>query len=295
MLLRGKLISTLLFIAIALNGIICRAQSTNAEQSLLWKISRDDLKKPSYLFGTIHIICKDDYVWTKPMQKSLDVSEKVCFEMDLDDPNLVMTIAAGMIDNSGKRIQDYFTPEQYAKLSAYITDSMNMNMAMLQNMKPVALYSLFVKEGNICDETISYELILSDKAKAANKEIIGVESANDQLALLNHIPIDTVIKDLVDMIDGNDDTLSTNIYNAMYSAYKKQDLNTLSQIIVDNKMTGDFTSLFLDDRNQKWIPVMMDMMEQGSIFFAVGAGHLPGEYGLINLLIQEGYTVTPIK
>ncbi len=229
------------------------------------------------------------------MQKSLDVSDKVCFEMDLDDPNLVMTIATGMIDNSGKQLKDYFTPEQYAKLEAYISDSLQMSMAMVQRLRPVALYSLFIKEGNICNEVLSYEQVISDKAKSTKKEIVGVESAKDQLALLNNLPTDSVVSDLIDMIDGNSDTLSANLYNAMYSAYKNQDLDTLSQLIVNNKLSGDLNNIFLDDRNQKWIPVIMDLMEQGSIFFAVGAGHLPGESGIINLLIQEGYTVTPVK
>lgn len=293
MLYRWKLISVIVLILLLADNTSGFAQSPG--NSLLWKISRDDLQKPSYLFGTIHIICKEDYIWTKSMQQSLDASDKVCFEMDLDDPNLVMTVAAGMIDNSGKQLKDYFTQEQYAKLEAYITDSLQMNMALVQRLRPVALYSLFVKEGNICDEVLSYEQVISDKAKSAEKEIVGVESAKDQLSLLNNLPTDSVVNDLIDMIDGNSDTLSTNLYNAMYSAYKDQNLDSLSQLIVNNKLSGDLNNMFLDDRNQKWIPVMMDMMEQGSIFFAVGAGHLPGESGIINLLIQEGYTLTAIK
>lgn len=229
------------------------------------------------------------------MQKSLDASDKVCFEMDLDDPNLVMTIATGMIDNSGKQLKDYFTPEQYAKLEAYISDSLQMSMAMVQRLRPIALYSLFIKEGNICDDVLSYEQVLSDKAKSTEKEIIGVESAQYQLSLLNKLPTDSVVSDLVDMIDGNSDTLSTQLYNAMYSAYKEQDIDSLSQLIANSDLSGDLNNIFLNDRNLKWVPTMMDMMEQGSIFFAVGVGHLPGESGIINLLIQEGYTVTPIK
>lgn len=229
------------------------------------------------------------------MQKSLDASDKVCFEMDLDDPNLVMTIATGMIDNSGKQLKDYFTPEQYAKLEAYISDSLQMSMAMAQRLRPVALYSLFIKEGNICDDVLSYEQVLSDKAKSTEKEIIGVESAQYQLSLLNKLPTDSVVSDLVDMIDGNSDTLSNQLYNAMYSAYKEQDIDSLSQLIANSDLSGDLNNIFLNDRNLKWVPTMMDMMEQGSIFFAVGVGHLPGESGIINLLIQEGYTVTPIK
>lgn len=292
MLKRTIFVSLLICLLLPFGSIYVKAQNNN--QSLLWKITRADLKKPSYLFGTIHLICKDDYIWTPPMQKSLDASDKVCFEMDLDDPNLMMTIAAGMIDNSGKQLKDYFTPEQYTKLAAYITDSLQMNIVLVQRMKPVALYTLFSTDPNICDETVSYEMILTEKAKRSDKEILGIEDAKEQLSILDQIPEDTIVLDIVSMLDGNNDS-SRALYDTMYHAYKRQDLNTLSSLITESKMTGSYTDLFLDDRNQRWIPRMMDMMEQGSIFFAVGAGHLSGDNGIINLLIKEGYTVTPIK
>ncbi len=141
MLYRWKLISIIVFTLLLACSTDSFAQSSS--KSLLWKVSRADLQKPSYLFGTIHIICKEDYIWTKAMQKSLDASDKVCFEMDLDDPNLVMTIATGMIDNSGKQLKDYFTPEQYAKLEAYISDNQQIRMERIKNLSTLELCRLF--------------------------------------------------------------------------------------------------------------------------------------------------------
>src|SRR5262245_28652778 len=80
-------------------------------KSLLWKIQKKGETKTSYLFGTVHMICPEDYVWTNTMKESLQKSDQVCFEMDMDDPSVMIDITMAMIDNSGKKLSDYFTPE----------------------------------------------------------------------------------------------------------------------------------------------------------------------------------------
>src|SRR5689334_20196089 len=91
--------------------------------SLLWKVSNKEMKKASYLFGTIHLICEEDYLWTNAMKKSLSASEAICFEMDMDDPTLMTQVAMGMLDQSGKQLKDYFTEEQYTRLAKFVEDS----------------------------------------------------------------------------------------------------------------------------------------------------------------------------
>jgi uncharacterized protein YbaP (TraB family) len=81
----------------------------------------------------------------------------------------------------------------------------------------------------------------------------------------------------------------------MLEAYKKQDLPLLNHIIQQSRTEGTNMDAFLDDRNKKWIERMEERMEQKPVFFAVGAGHLLGESGLIQLLRNSGYTVVPVK
>ncbi|MEZ5015822.1 MAG: TraB/GumN family protein [Flavipsychrobacter sp.] len=263
------------------------------EQSLLWKISSPDLKAPSYLFGTIHMICKDDYVWTKEMQQSLAACKKVCFEMDLDDPSLMTSIAIGMIDASGKQLKDYFKKEDYQKLTDYIADSLGMDITMFQQMKPMALISLFSTQAVTCSTPLAYETEIMKTVSEKGVEIIGLEEAKEQLALFDQMPVDSVIAELLSVI--NNEGNSVEEYEEMVAAYKRQDINKLSSIIEASRIKGDQIAIFLDNRNIRWIERMTEMMEQSSVFFAVGAGHLVGPNGLITLLRQEGYTLTPIK
>lgn len=275
---------------LAFAGFTSIAQPT--EHSLLWKISGKETKKPSYLFGTMHLICKDDFLWTPAMRETLDKSEKVCLEMDMDDSTIATQAAAGLIDKSGKKLSDYFTKEQYATISKYIKENYGIDMYLLEQMKPIALQTLITTQSVICQNSVSYEDSIVNIAHKTKKEVIGLEEVQEQLAALESIPPDTVVKELVDIIKGTKSMDSE--YKAMVTAYKNQDLPELYKQMQESSDLQNELDVFLDDRNKRWIPRMEQKMKGNSIFFAVGAGHLWGNNGVINLLKNAGYKVEPI-
>lgn len=263
------------------------------DKSLLWKISGKGLSKPSFLFGTIHMICQSDFLWTEAMKKSLQESEEVCMEMDMDDPGLTMQVAAGMIDLSGKKLKDYFTPEQYAVLERYAKDSLGMGLEMFQMMKPIVLLPLFTTGSSNCDSPMSYEMKIMEDAKDQQKEITGLETAQEQMDVMNSIPTDSLVAELVEMAEGKAE--DDKMYIKMVEAYKAQDLPVLYQAMKESGgLSGEWNS-FLDDRNKRWISRMESKMKKQRMFFAVGAGHLYGDVGVINLLRKAGYKVEAVR
>ncbi len=270
------------------------AQQNADNKSLLWQITGKGLTKPSYLFGTMHQICGDDYIWTDKMKSSLDKSEKVCFEMDMDDPGMMMAVTNGMIDNSGKELKDYFTPAQYELVKQYVKDSLGLDIIVFQKMKPVMLQTMMSLKDVNCNNPVSYEENIMKDAQKDNKEILGLEEPAEQLKVLETIPVDTIITKLLEEItqhkkEGDEE------YQKLILAYKQQDIPALYQMITDSKSLNDDMGEFLDVRNKKWIPRMSDKMKKSSIFFAVGAGHLWGDNGVINLLRRDGYKVESVK
>lgn len=273
---------------------VSQAQENAAgSHSLLWKISSKEMRTPSYLFGTIHIICAEDYIWTNAMKKSLEATEEVCLEMDMDNPSLTMDVIQGLRDNSGKTLEDHFGKENYAKLKRYLLDSMGVNIDAFAQMKPMVLPLLFSTSEFDCDSTVSYESNLVSAASLQNKEVTGLETVKEQIDLLDRIPTDSIVSELMNVVNGTDNC--TEEYSEMINAYKKQDIVKLHELILKSKEMGDDLNMFLDERNEKWIERMTERMDQHAVFFAVGAGHLWGENGLINLLRNAGYTVEPIK
>lgn len=282
-----------LLITLASVTISSKAGSTpTPNKSLLWRISSKEIKKPSYLFGTIHMICPEDYLWTSAMQKSLNLADVVCFEMDLDDPKLMVQITEGLLDHSGKKLKDYFKETDYETLKRFLADSLDIDIAMFQQMKPVALQTVLGSNVIPCPSPVSYESIIMEDAKKSNKEILGLEKAAEQLDLFDNLPVDSIIKELVDIVTKKDS--SENEYRQLVTAYKNQDIQLLYQLIQTSAGNDIDMAGFIDVRNEKWIKRMSEKMEQQSVFFAVGAGHLWGNFGLIKLLRDAGYKVEPV-
>lgn len=278
----------------ALVAIFFNFHAGAQENSLLWKVSGKGLNKPSYLFGTIHMICPADYIWTDAMKTSLDKADKLCLEMDMDDMNVMMAATSGLMEKSGKKLSSYFTPEQYNLVSKYAKDSLGLDLSLMEMMKPVALQVLLATRGAVCEDAISYEENLMKAVKKSNKEIVGLESAEDQLKALESIPVDSVIKDIIEAAEGKA-MASDSEFTKLVAAYKHQDLHKLYDMIMEGGELGMSTDALLNDRNKKWASSMPGMMSQNSIFFAVGAGHLWGDKGVIKLLQAQGYKVEPIK
>jgi uncharacterized protein YbaP (TraB family) len=262
-------------------------------KSLLWVVSGKGLAKPSYLFGTIHLICSQDYLWTTKMKKSLAAADKVCFEMDLDNHETMLAAANGFMDTSGKQLKDYFSPADYKLLKKFVKDSVGFELSLLQQMKPVALESIISMKVTDCASPISYEDSIMRSAKSKHKEILGLEDPSEQIDVLASVPTDSVIKEVLEDIQNF--SKSKQDYREMVQAYRKQDLPELYRIITTSASLGDQLDAFLDDRNKKWIARMEPKMAKSSVFFAVGAGHLLGDNGVIALLRKAGYSVEPLK
>jgi uncharacterized protein YbaP (TraB family) len=283
----------LLLIAAAFLYLLQANAQSVADRSLLWRVSGKGIKT-SYLFGTIHLICPGDYVWTNKMQQSLEHSDEACFEMNLSDPQVLSAIATGFVDKSGKTLKDYFSAADYIKLTAYVRDSLGADISMFQSLKPVALQTMLTSKSVGCAEPVSYEEKIMAEVQKEKKTITGLETAEEQIAVLESIPADSVIKDIIAVVNGKPDD-DPEEYQRLVDAYKEQNLPELYKLIMSSKDMAAEMGTFLDDRNKKWIARMTTKMQQKPEFVAVGAGHLWGSNGVISLLRKAGYTVVPVK
>jgi uncharacterized protein len=270
-----------------------QAQPQKADQSLLWRISGKNLSRPSYLFGTIHLICQNEFLWTDTMASCFSKCSTVCFEMDMSNPTVMTQAAMAMTDNTGKQLKDYFTEAEYLKISKYLKSNTGIDIQLLSRMKPIALLGMISAKSAACAQTVSYEDTLGKMAATGRKKTMGLETPAEQMSVLDKLPFDTLKKELLSAIDGpaNGDAL----FASMVSAYTRQDLPSLDKIIQSDGGLGESGVDFIDNRNAKWIPLLERQMEVAPVFTAVGAGHLYGNHGLINLLRKEGYRVEPAR
>lgn len=284
-----------LFLALLAGFSSLRAQTAkkdSLEHSLLWEISGKGLKKPSYLFGTIHIICPNDFFMPEYLKKKFSKTDQLVLEMDISDPSVLMAAQSGML-MQGKTLDSLLSKEDYKKVSDFFRDSVGGMYVMIFNrLKPLMAGSLVTEKMLNCDQK-SYEQEYVAMAQKEKKTIAGLESAQDQLSVLDSIPLDQQAKMLVEAVTEFNKSRADFLNLLKY--YKAQDLNGMLETSMksDDALTSNENAL-LTNRNEKWVPQLEKMMPEKSLFIAVGAGHLAGEKGVISLLRKEGYTVKPV-
>ncbi|OJV52968.1 MAG: hypothetical protein BGO31_04225 [Bacteroidetes bacterium 43-16] len=283
----------LLFLLLFLFAYALHAQ----EKTLLWRISGNGLSKDSYLFGTMHKICEKDYFWTDTMKKYFHRSEQVCFEIDLDNPFLLFSTIKGIRSSNGRTLKDLFTPQDFTKLARYFKRANGLDIMLFNEVKPSVLMLLLETDYVNCATFKSYEEEIKKEARKFHKPISGLETVEEQFAAVADATDKEVVSYVMNIVNGKylRDKSHLMIYARITSLYKKQDIRELYDIIsLDTTVLFDKKEMILDFRNKNWIPKFNTYSKDKSVFYAVGAGHLAGETGLINLLRKEGYTLSPI-
>ncbi len=114
--------------------------------TLLWQVSGKGLKHPGFLFGTFHLMCKEDIHFSNQLKEAIKSSDEIYMELDMDDPSNLLSGMLYMNMKDGKKLSDLYTPEQYKKLQAYFTDSLNTPIMLLQRAKPYFLVALLYQK-----------------------------------------------------------------------------------------------------------------------------------------------------
>lgn len=277
---------------------------TKKDKTLLWEISGNGLTQTSYLYGTIHLIGAKDFFLTEKTKEYFRKAGRLALEFNMEDmmdPAKIMPLIQGSFMKNDTTLQDLLTEEDYKLVKEHF-EGMGMPIAFLEKIKPMFLSVMGsgdFNQMNLSDNknVKSYEMEFIEMAKSQEKELDGLETAEYQLSIFDSIPYKAQAQMLLESItageqleEGEDDQ-----FTELVKLYKARDLYGL-QVMLSSESAGinDFEDLLLINRNKNWIPVMEDLMSREVVFFAVGAGHLPGEEGVIALLRKEGYKVKPV-
>jgi uncharacterized protein YbaP (TraB family) len=272
------------------------AKTSAAPKTLLWEISGNGMAKPSYLFGTMHILCEADANLSENLKKIIQSSDFICFELDMDNSEETMGFLkyARMSDN--QKLQDLLTTEEYARIEQYFANNkMMLPLSMINRFKPYFISSLIAERLMDCPKKKSMEELIMTEGKKYNKEIKGIETVAYQAGLFDSIPYKKQAKDLLTYIDSIDHYKNTTLKLA--EVYKQQDLAQMDSLIVKSDPgMEEFMDILLYNRNTNWSHDIFNISQGGgkTVLFAVGAGHLAGNKGVIALLRQKGYTLKPM-
>jgi uncharacterized protein YbaP (TraB family) len=274
------------------------SKSTQKEQSsLLWKITGNGIKKPSYLFGTIHMLCEDDAVLGDSLKKAISNCDNVYLEVQMDNMMEMIGLMGQLTMRGDTTLADLLSAEDYEKVKNYFEEKGSMlPFSMLETMKPILAASMLEESSMTCDKPVAMEQMIMEEAKKKNIGIKGLETMAYQASVLDSIPYKYQAMQLLSYIDSANSGADTDKeFNALLDAYKKQDLDKLEELMIKSDIgMSAFTDILLYNRNRNWVEKLKTILPQKSVVVAVGAGHLPGVKGVINLLRQAGFTVSPV-
>lgn len=262
--------------------------------TLLWKISGNGLTRPSFLFGTFHLLCKQDIHFSDQLKKAFHYCDTVYMELDMDDPSTMLSAMMYMNMKGDTTLADLYTAKEYERLKEYFADTLKMPLAFLQKAKPYFLVALLYPRMMNCPSPAGVEEELVKLAKENKKEINGLETMQFQASVFDSIPYQWQAKELLKNIDSF--SVNKKEFETMLRFYKNQNLDSIKTMLGKSEFGSEkYDNLLLNNRNKKWVKELDTIMKKESVFVAVGAGHLVGEQGLINLLKKQGYTVKPLE
>lgn len=263
------------------------------KQNLLWEISSPLTKEKSYLFGTIHLIEKEFFHFPDFLKEKINQSTNIIFETPYPNSTNIRSL---MLIPNNENIFSYLNENEKNKILKWSTENLKMDenefLENYGNFKPFVLFQT-ITQLPFLDNSVSYEQEIYKIVKNSSKKIEGLETVEEQIELLDKIPLEIQKKQLFFAIDST--TKNQTILREMQLAYKQQDLQKIEQWIKIESKTSHFSvDDFIFKRNKKWITKIVSNINTNSTFIAVGAGHLSGEEGLINLLKKEGFKLKSI-
>ena len=284
-----------LLIALLSLAINSNAQQKKNENSLLWEISGNGLQKPSYLFGTYHYAGKDFIDTMKVLNTKLNQADIIVGELIIDS-TLTSKLVPFMImmDNS---LDKLLSPTEYQKVADYLKKVSGQDLKTFNIMKPVMVQLNILRftapKSTITPTNPALDQYLQDYGKANHKTVVGLETAEDQGVILFGSSLERQKELLLKSI--GDEKKNKKESQKLYEDYIAQDLSSLEKTFTK---LADYTQeefeAIIKNRNAKWIAQLPNLMQNGSLFIAVGAGHLVGEDGLIEQLKAKGYEVKPL-
>ncbi|HBK71690.1 MAG TPA: TraB/GumN family protein [Flavobacteriaceae bacterium] len=280
-----------IFIAFVLFSLLVSTSNAQNDNSLLWKIEGDSIKT-SYVFGTMHLMPQEDFVLKDKVKNAFNEAEVVYLELDMDDPSFMADMMKYSMLEEGDELKAHMDSTEYVFLNQYMNKNIGVGLKQLNRFKPLSLTSMIMTT-LMGKQLASYELTFINMAKEAEKELKGLETIASQIAVFDKIPYDEQIDDIIKMLKSPEETKK--LYVNMIALYKAEDITKLFESM-DDYFDNDQEMMksLLFDRNENWVKQIPEISKKQKIFYAVGAGHLGGDKGVIKLLKSAGYIVTPV-
>ncbi len=283
------------------------------QAQLLYKISGNGLTKPSYIIGTYHLAPVSFADSIPGLTEALAATEQVYGELDMTDlasAENMQIMQAGMMLPEGITLSKLLTEEEMGRLNVVLKELMGVDMTnamvkqQLDALSPQALQTqlsllIYMKKHAGFNPQATFDGYFQQVAQQQGKGVGGLETPEFQVqTLFKGMSLERQKQLLMCLVDNKDYTEL--MAERLVKAFFAQDLEGVKAVMDEKEhnqcdSTPEEEDQLINDRNANWIKLMPQIMKDKATFFAVGAGHLPGDKGVLTLLKNAGYTIEGVK
>jgi hypothetical protein len=259
-------------------------------RGLLWEVGQAG-KPASYLFGTIHSEDPAVLALPAPVAQAFDAARSVVLEAVLDLDAMLYSSQAMLLDE-GQLLSEIAGNALFDQTSRAI-QTLGIPEIVLDHMKPWAAAVTLSMPAPATGEVL--DMLLYQRALQAGKPVFGLESIREQLAVFDDMSGRDQLVLLRDAVE-NFPQIDA-MHRDLLDAWLQRDLTELLAISDaamqsgDQRLAAEFQERLIANRNRLMAERLQPYLQEGNVFVAVGALHLPGETGLLNRLRQLGYTI----
>jgi len=266
------------------------------KNSLLWKITGKQITKPSYLYGTMHLMCDTSTTEKAKVQSAVDATEQLYLEVDLLNPKAMNDLMKMMSEDT--KIKDLKDEKKKQQLFELVEKQLGLKSKVVEETTLFTLFSMMAyKATDDCLLPTSAEETLESKFNGDRSRIAGLETMAQQMNFLNESEVASLDNTIIGLQEFDD---MKEMYDDMNEYYTSENITELYELMTQpseafsQEYIDKMLEILLNKRNKNWVQKIPEIAAKKPTFFGVGAGHLPGLNGVINLLRQDGYTVEAV-
>jgi uncharacterized protein len=283
-----------LILAVSLAWLFIGHAIDAQEKTFLWRVSKDN--HSIYLLGSIHYLKRENFPLHKSIIDAFDASKRLVFEIDLNrvSPDVAQRVTLEKaVYRDGQTLEQSVSQETY-QLAEQRASKLGIDMRVMAPMKPwfgaLALVAIKFQQIGL-DPSLGVDHYLAARAKSSGKSTSGLETLEFQIGLLDQMSKrdqESLLRETVVELD----LLDANI-NQIVQAWLKGDAQSLESLLLAGmKQYPEVHEKIIVERNRRWVPQIEKILAQGSgAMVVVGAAHLVGKDGVIEMLKARGYTL----
>jgi len=296
----SKKISTALLLSLFGLASLPPLAAQPQETGIFYRVTGNGLKDTSYLFGTYHLV-KSSYLDELPaVKKAFQLAKGVVVEIVANPDEAKAVQSIGMLQN--QQLSDLLDQPFRDSLDAELKSSLGAGLEQLNQFKPMnvtltlSIVQMMKNQGALLEKYTGLPLDawFAGTGTTLGKTVQPLENIRQQMELLfNSSTMDEQVLALKTYLRRKEEM--TRLGDELIQYWFDHDMAAMQSVYEKTLQVSGEEDRLIKERNNNWMNVLPQWIQQGSQFIAVGALHLAGEYGLVQQLRQQGYTVVPVN